>query len=75
MKIFFKSFLSVITTGRISEKTLELPEGTTAAQALAALGISPEEEILILVNKGICNENKVLYEGDTLTIMPPVSAA
>jgi len=75
MKIEVKSFMSVITTGRVNQKTLTVPEGTTVCQIMETVGFSPDDEILILVNKGITNENRVLCDGDNLTFMPPVSAA
>lgn len=75
MKISTRSFLSVLTSGRITKRIIDLPEGATTGQALELMGIGPDEELIILVNKGITNENKILSDGDVVTVMPPVSAA
>jgi len=75
MKIRAKSFFSVLTGGRPVVKSLELPEGATAGDALNELRVGRDIELMILINERPSNENTPLSDGDEFTIMPPVSAA
>ena len=75
MKIQTKSFFSVLRGGRPVVKSLELPEGATAGDALKELGVGDDVELIILINERPSNENAPLADGDDFMIMPPVSAA
>jgi molybdopterin converting factor small subunit len=75
MKIFVKSFASLITTGRITEKTMELPRATPAGEVLRLLGVGEDEEMIVLVNQRPSPHSTALADGDRVTLMPPVSAA
>lgn len=75
MKVKVKSFATVVTVGRITEKTLDLPEGSIAEDAMRALGIADDAEMIVLVNGRPCVPQANLAEGDKVTLMPPVSAA
>jgi len=75
MRVSVKSFASVIESGRITRRELELPEGARAKDAMAAMGIPPDAEMIVLVNQRPLNLEKALAEGDLVVFMPPVSAA
>lgn len=75
MRVFVKSFASVITTGKITERTLELPVGATAVDAMIALGISSDDEMIVLINQRPLALESTLSENDKVVLMPPVSAA
>ena len=75
MKIKAKSFFPVLRGGRPAEKSIELPEGAIAQDALNKLGVKVGGEYMILINERPSNENAPLSDGDIFTIMPPVSAA
>ena len=75
MKVLVRSFASVVTTGRVTEKELELPLGATATEVMRALGIGADEEMIVLINQRPSAPESRLAEGDRVTIMPPVSAA
>jgi len=75
IKIYAKSFFSVLSSGRTVEKAINLPDGTTAEEAFKAMGISPDEEMIILINQRPSNEKTSLSDTDKFTIIPPVSAA
>ena len=75
MKIKAKSFFPVLRGGRPAEKSIELPEGSIAQDALDELGVGKDVEFMILINERPSNENAPLSDGDIFTIMPPVSAA
>jgi len=52
MRVSVKSFASVIESGRITRRELELPEGARAKDAMAAMGIPPDTRMMIvLVNE------------------------
>lgn len=51
---------------------LELPEGSTVSQAIAILGIDPEEVKIIFLNGIHASEKSILEPGDRLGLFPPV---
>ena len=75
MRVSVKSFASVIDSGRITRRELDLAEGARARDAMAAMGIPPEAEMIVLVNQRPLTPEAVLAEGDAVVLMPPVSAA
>lgn len=59
--------------GRIA---LELPAGAAVADALGAVGLSPEEMaggLVLLRNGHHSSENDRLEEGDILSVFPPLA--
>ncbi len=59
--------------------TLDLPQGATAADALAALAkdhppiAEASGTLAVAVNDRYCPASTVLQDGDTLALIPPVS--
>jgi len=69
----------IIETGEwagryIGDKTdvLHLDEGSSAADAIAALGIPPEEAGMVAVGGKAVSKGYVLSEGDVLKIYPVI---
>jgi molybdopterin converting factor small subunit len=52
---------------------LELSQGATAADLLTVLSIPDEVQRFILINGKRCEENSLLRDGDTVTVLTPVS--
>jgi molybdopterin converting factor small subunit len=75
MRVHIKSFASVVTTGRITERVVDLPEGATCMDVMRALGIASDAEMIFLVNQRPTAPESRLTDGDNVTLMPPVSAA
>ena len=75
MRVSVKSFASVIVSGRITERILELPAGATALDAMVAMGISAEAEMMVLINQRPLGLETPLADGDAVVLMPPVSGA
>jgi sulfur carrier protein ThiS len=48
---------------------LSLPDGANIAQALSALNIPDDEQVVALLNGVICGPDRVLNSGDVLSIM------
>lgn len=59
--------------------TVELPEGATAGEALAALAAAhapigrTRQRLALAVNERYCHAAQVLSDGDTIALIPPVS--
>lgn len=51
---------------------LELPPGSTVAQALKSLSIPVSAPKVIIVNGRVANPDRELIEGDQITVFPPV---
>lgn len=51
---------------------LELSQGATAADLLAVLNIPDEVQRFVLINGKRCEENSLLRDGDTVTLLTPV---
>jgi sulfur carrier protein ThiS len=60
-------------TGRPVEQALELPEGATVAEALAAAGVGQGLAMLVSVDGQLRPPTEVLSEGNHLIVVPPVS--
>ncbi len=75
MKVFVRSFASVITSGKITDRVLELPAGATAVDAMKALGIPVDAEMIVLINQRPLSPGALLSDDDKVVLMPPVSAA
>jgi len=53
--------------------TLQVPEGTTARQVAARVGIPESVPLVVMVNAGVCRPDHVLAEGDTVSLFQPVA--
>ena len=59
--------------------TVELPDGATAGDALAALArdhvpiARMRQALAIAVNERYCSGDRALGDGDTIALIPPVS--
>lgn len=51
---------------------LTIDEGSTVAQAITQIPISPSDAKVILLNGRYCNAEQQLTDGDQLTIFPPL---
>lgn len=51
----------------------EFAEGTTVGQALAAYGVPADKPRIVLVNGIHAEDGRVLAEGDTLSVFPPIA--
>ena len=74
--LLFAQLAETIGTDRL---TIELPEGATVADALAVLSKAHEaiartgSTIAVAVNEQYCPAARVLSDGDTIALIPPVS--
>jgi len=60
--------------GRTGALDLDLPPGANVRDALAALGLAPDPEALLLVlNRRMVDEDAPLTGGDTLDLIPAIS--
>ena len=57
---------------RIGADQWNLPEGATVAQTVEMLNLPQEEPYVFLINNRFADRERVLEEGDTLHIIPPV---
>ena len=75
MEVTVRLFASLRERAGTRELTLELPEGSRVADALAELrGVAPEGLPLVMaVNREYAPEEQVLDPGDELALIPPVS--
>ena len=71
MRITVKLFAS-LRTGRFDEASLELRDGATIADAIAAACIREGEATVIFRNSRHAETGEALTEGDTLSLFPPV---
>lgn len=58
--------------GRFKVEERELSEGCRVLDVLQSINIKPEEIAICYINGKDANENRVLNEGDTLALFPPV---
>ncbi len=70
MKVKVKLF-ATFREGRFGERIHELPEGTTVSEVIAGLGLG-ERPSVIFVNNRHATPARVLEEGDSLALFPPV---
>ena len=69
-----KLFAALRERAGSSERRVELGDGATAGDVWAALGLGEEPPgLLYAVNKEYADRNVVLYEGDEVALIPPVS--
>ena len=54
------------------DEAMELPEGTTVAQAMDTLAVPPQEVAVIFVNGRGATPDTVLSQGDRLGLFPAV---
>ena len=71
MKIGVKLFAS-LRAGRFDEASIELGEGATIAEAMAAAGLREGEATVIFRNARHAEPGEALAEGDSLSLFPPV---
>ncbi len=57
---------------RTGGEDLDLPDGTTVAQALAKVKVPLDEAKIVLVNGRHAKFDTPLKEGDRLSVFPPV---
>jgi molybdopterin converting factor small subunit len=57
---------------RVGGDQWNFAEGTTIAQTLTILNLPEEEPYIFLINNRYAGRERVLEEGDTLHIIPPV---
>lgn len=57
----------------INGLTLDLAEGSSAADILIALEVNPELEPLISVNGALAQETILLHDGDAVDVIPSVA--
>ncbi|MDR3584143.1 MAG: MoaD/ThiS family protein [Desulfosporosinus sp.] len=71
MRVTIKLF-ATFRDGRFKVEERDFPEGSCVLDVIQPLGIKPEEIAICLLNGKDANEHKVLKEGDTLALFPPV---
>jgi molybdopterin converting factor subunit 1 len=79
MQVTVKMFATLRQQAGWSEKTVDVPEGTTVGQLLEQLGQSQAgldlsgRALYAAVNQEYAQVDRVLQTGDTLALFPPVS--
>jgi MoaE-MoaD fusion protein len=74
IRVRVRLFAALRERAGAGERALELPEGTTAGDAWAALGLGTEPPGLALaVNRAYAERGTLLADGDELAFIPPVS--
>ncbi len=74
--LLFAQLAEVVGTDRL---TIELPERSTVADAVASLAddhkviASARQTLMTAVNEHYCPPSTVLNDGDTVALVPPVS--
>lgn len=63
---------ATLREGRGKELILEMEEGAVVQSAIDILNIREEDVAILLVNGRDAARDKVLAEGDTISIFPPV---
>jgi sulfur carrier protein ThiS len=58
---------------RPAEQALDLPDGATVAEALAAAGLRDSMVMLVSVGGHACSRAHILAPDDDLVVVPPVS--
>ncbi|AHF05841.1 MoaD/ThiS family protein [Desulfitobacterium metallireducens] len=71
MNVKIKLF-ATFREGRFKVEEREFPEESQVGDVLQSLGIAPEEVAICLVNGRDAKEDRILEEGDTLSLFPPV---
>ena len=79
MKVIINAFSSVKTLCGFAERQIEITEKASVGDAVKILfnefdGLKIiKDKLLFAVNEEYCNGDKILQDGDTLAIFPPVS--
>ena len=71
-RITLRTFAQLREQRGTSEEEVEVPEGTTAAEAYASLFPEPRVPVGYAVNHALTKGDAVLSEGDELALIPPV---
>lgn len=71
--IEFAKILTTIRPGLPERMDLDLPEGATLGDALAAAGVPQGLWGITLVRDRVCGTGERLSDGDRVTVLPPVS--
>ena len=71
MKLRVKLF-ATLREGRFEERTEQFARGTTVADVIASLDIPDREVKIIFVNSRHAARDRMLEEGDTLALFPPI---
>lgn len=69
----FAKVLTVIRPELPRSMDLDLPEGATLKDALAAAGVPQGLWGVTLVGDRVCGTGESLSDGDKVTVLPPVS--
>lgn len=75
MKVEVKTFggLEQFMPEKKNEVQIEVVEGTTVRVLRESLGIPVNEVWMVSVNKELVKEDRVLHDGDQVTIFAPVA--
>ncbi len=79
MYITLRSFATIRDIINADSLNLEIPGGTSAGSLIDLLEekhpelSSHRDSLLIAVNSEYCNKEKILKDGDTIALFPPVS--
>lgn len=71
MKVEIRLF-ATFRNGRFKKEVWDLPERTKVRDVLDRLGIKPEEVAILLVNGLDADPERVLQDGDYISLFPPV---
>ncbi len=71
MKITVKLF-ATLRTGRFDEKVIQFSNNITISDTLKEIGITSQEAAIIFVNGRHAEFDQVLYDGDIVSIFPPI---
>jgi sulfur carrier protein ThiS len=69
--LFFGEMRRLLPPGREAVE-LELPEGACVADALARVGVRPEEERIVGLNGVLAQDTTPLHDGDELSLYHPM---
>ncbi len=71
MRVTVKLF-AMFRNGRFKVSEFDLPEGTTCQQIVAQVGLTEEELGIVMVNGRHAQLDRVMAEGETLSLFPLV---
>lgn len=71
MQVLIKLF-ATLREGRFKQQVSELASGTPVSAVLTDLGIPPEDIAILLVNGRDATVDRILQDGDTVALFPPV---
>jgi MoaE-MoaD fusion protein len=74
VRVTVRLFAALRERAGAGQRELELPEGATAGDVFAALGIGAEPPgLAYAVNRSYCERTTALKDGDEVAVIPPVS--